>query len=263
MYTTLRLDLSTQRSTLARIHLTQLLSLPLFASLPTSGESLAFCRSMRARTRQRPSLSLPGVSKLQIWASQRTNSILLIDTYLPLLAKTFMVDLINLILSNSLPILWALRYADYWDARLSAVDVVRMLVLQVMQVGAGEHLLDGPFPVTVEQLREAGSVKEWVAILDQLLSRVKHAFVVLDTDLLAQATSHERGAALEMLDVLRRGLKGNVKIVTAMGSVSQTYVEELGEEGACVKIQTGGGGDWRRLQRSKKAGRGRELFRSQ
>ena len=250
MYKEIRLDFASQRATLNRVHLNQMLSLPLWKSLPTSGESLEFCRSMRNRRRERTKLLLPDVKKLETWASQRNNAVLLIDTYMPIVAKRFMVDLIDLILDNRLPIIWALRYVNYWDQRTSATDVIRMLVLQTMQVSA-DRLLDSAFPVTVEQLREAASLSEWVAILNHLLCSISHAFIALDADLLAHATSHERSETLEMLDMLRLKLSGNVKIVTATSSVNRAYAEELEHSNACVKIQTGNAGDWRRPRRPR------------
>ena len=251
MYKEIRLDFASQRATLNRVHFNQMLSLPLWNSLPTSGESLQFCRSMRNRRRERTKLPLPDVKKLEMWTSQRNSAVLLIDTYMPIVAKTFMVDLIDIILDNRLPIIWALRYADYWDQRMSAKDVIRMLVLQTMQTGA-DRLLDSPFPVTVEQLREAASLGEWVAILNHLLSSISHAFIVLDPDLLAHATAHERGEALEMLDMLRLKLSSSVKIVTATSSVSRAYAEELELWNACVKIPTGDVSNWRKPRKLRR-----------
>ena len=251
MYKEIRFDFASQRATLNRVHLNQMLSLPLWNSLPSSGESLQFCRSMRRRRRDRTKLPLPDVKKLETWTLQRKNTVLLIDTHLPIFAKTFMVDLVDLILDHRLPIIWAMRYADYWDRRTSATDIIRMLMLQAMQVCA-DRLLDSPFPVTVEQLREAASLGEWVAILNRLLSGIRNAFIVLDADLLAHATAHERSEALELLDMLRLNLSGNVKIVTATSSVGQAYAEELEHSNACVKIQTGNVGDWRKPRKPRR-----------
>ncbi|KAL9046325.1 MAG: hypothetical protein Q9214_000813 [Letrouitia sp. 1 TL-2023] len=247
----IHLDLASQRATLSRVHLNQMLSLPLWNSLPTSGESLQFCRSMRRRRRECIRLPLPDVEKLETWASRRDNTLLLIDTYRPLVAKTFMLDLIDLILDNRLPIIWALRYANYWDQYMSVTDVIRMLVLQTIQVGA-DRLLDGPFPVTVEQLREAASLNDWVAILNQLLCNISHAFIILDPDFLAHVTAHERSQSLEILDALRLKLSGSIKIVTAASSVSRAYADELEDMSICVKIQTGDAGDWRRPRRPRR-----------
>lgn len=206
---------------------------------------------MRNRRRERKKLPLLDVKKLQTWSSLRNNAVLLIDTHVPIVAKTFMVDLINLILDNRFPIIWALRYADYQDRRTRATDIIRMLVLQAMQIGA-DCLLDTLFPVTVEQLREAGSLDEWVQILNHLLTNRDHTFIALDADLLAHATAYERSEALEMLEMLRSKLSGDVKIITATSSVSQSYAEELEHLNACVKIQTGNAGDWRRPRRPQR-----------
>ena len=251
MYKEIRLDLASQRATLSRVHLNQMLTLPLWNSLPTSGESLQFCRSMRRRRRERTRLPLPDIKKLETWSSQGNNPILLIDTYNPLTAKTFMIDLIDLILDNRLPIIWALRYANYWNQCMSATDIARTLVLHTMQAGA-DRLLDSPFPVTVEQLREAASLGEWVAILNRLLSGSNHPFIVLDADLLSHATAHERSQALEMLDLLRLNLSGDIKIVTASSSVSRAYAEELEDSDACIRIRTGITGDWRKPRRPRR-----------
>jgi len=263
----IRLDLSSQHATLNRVHLNQMLSLPFWSSLPSSGESLQFCRSVRTRIQRferhhYPRLSLPNIKRLGTWSSQEINSVLLIDTNTPLVAKAFMIDLVDLILDNGqLPIIWALRYADYWDQRTTATDVIRMLVLQTMQVAA-ENLLRSPFPVTVEHLREAASLKDWVNILGRLLSSLPRVFIVLDADLLAYATGHERSEAAEMLDILRLGLSGrdndigagsnSVKIVTATSSVSRAYTEKLERENACVKIHTGDSSDWRKSCRRRR-----------
>lgn len=251
MYKEIRLDCISQRETLNRVHLNQMLSLPLWGSLPTSGESLQFCRSIRNRRREQTKLPLPDVKKLEAWTSERNNAVLLIDTHMAVVAKTFMVDLIDLILSTRMPIIWALRYADYWDQHMNATDLVRILVLQAMQVGA-DRLLDGPFPVTVEQLREAASFTDWVTILNHLLSRICHAFIALDADILAHVTAHERGEILEILETLRLNLTGRVKIVTTTSSVNRAYTEELQRSNACVKIQTGNAGDWRRSRRARR-----------
>lgn len=216
---------------------------------------------MRNRRRERTKLPLPDMKKLETWNSHKDNVVLLIDTNVPIVAKAFMVDLIHLILDNRRPIIWALRYAEYWDRCTSVTDIIRMLVLQAMQVSAN-CLLDNPFPVTVEQLREAASLGEWTAILNRLLSRINHVFIALDAALLSHATAHERSEALEMLDMLRLKLSGNVKIVTDRSSVSRAYAEELERSNACIKIQIDYPGDWRRPRRPRRSHRPMVRFRN-
>ncbi|KAI4162118.1 MAG: hypothetical protein LQ342_004288 [Letrouitia transgressa] len=214
-------------------------------------ESSMLSAQLTCGRRDQTKLQLPDVKKLEAWTSERNNAVLLIDTHMAVLAKTFMVDLIDLILDTRLPIIWALRYADYWDQHINAIDLIRILVLQAMQVGA-DRLLDGPFPVTVEQLREAVSFTDWVTILNHLLSRISHAFIALDADILAHVTAHERGEILEILETLRLNLTGRVKIVTTTSSVNRAYAEELQRSNACVKIQTRNEGDWRRSRRPRR-----------
>lgn len=238
MYKEIRLDLASQRATLSRIHLNQMLTLPFWNSLPTSGESLQFCRSMRRRRRERIKLPLLDIDRLNSWNAQQSNAVLFIDAQNSLVAKTFMIDLVNLALESNLAIIWALRFANYWERSMSATDIARMLVLQAMQAGA-DQLLNSPFPVTVEQLREAAGLDEWVAILNHLIPNSGHVYIVLDADLLAHATAHERSQAMEMLDLLRLRLSGNIKIVAATSSVSRGYAEDLEDLNACIRIHTG------------------------
>ena len=192
MYEEIRSDFRSQCETLNRVHLNQMLSLSLWGSLPTSGDALRFCRSIRNRRRDRGRLPLPDVKKLEAWTSEKSNAVLLIDTPMAVVAKTFMVDLIDLILDTRLPIIWALQYADYWNQSLNTTDLLPMLVLQAMQVSA-DRLLNNHFPVTVEHLREAANLNDWIAVLDRLLSQISHAFIAVDADLLAHVSAHERG----------------------------------------------------------------------
>ena len=206
---------------------------------------------MRNRRREPTRLSLPDIEKLNAWTVQRNNTLLLIDTYVSGVAKAFMADLIDLILECHMPIIWALRYGDYLDHRMTVTDVVRMLVLQTIQVGAG-HFLDNLFPVTVEQLREAASLRDWIAILSHLLASISHAFIVLDADLLAHATANDRSETLALLDMLSQQVFGNVKIVTTMSSVSRAYAEDLEHSGMCMRIQTGKSRGWRSARRQRR-----------
>lgn len=248
MYKEIHLDLTSQRATLSRIHLNQMLTLPFWNSLPTSGESLQFCRSMRKRRRERIRLPLPDINRLNSWNEQQSNAVLLIDAQNSLIAKTFMIDLIDLILDSRLEVIWALRFASYWERPMSATDIARMLVLQAMQAGA-DRLLNSPFPLTVEQLREAAALDEWVMILNHVLAGSSHVYIILDADLLAHAMARERSQTMEMLDLLRLRLPGNIKIVIATSSVSQGYAEELEDLNACIRIQTGTAEGWRKPRR--------------
>lgn len=238
MYEALRVDLTSQRSTLNRVHLNQMLSLSLWNSLPTSGDSLQYCRSMRKRRRDRVRLPLPNIKQLESWASQSQIDFLILDTDTSTAGKSFMVDLIDLVRESDMPIIWALRYANYWNRPVTMREIMQTLVLQAMEV-ASNHLLNDDFPVTVEQLREAAYLSDWITILHRLLSRLHHIFIVLDCDILAHATERVRSLAIDLLDMLRWKLSGNVKIVVAMSSVTVHYAKALECAGACIRIRVG------------------------
>lgn len=47
-----------------------------------------------------------------------------------------MIDMLDLISGHKLPVIWALRYANHWLSDTNMVDVVRILVLQALQLNA-------------------------------------------------------------------------------------------------------------------------------
>lgn len=132
MYQELRVDFASQCATLNRVHLTQMLSLPLWNGLPTSGESLRYCRFMWDRRRNRNSFALSEIARLEAWSAQSANRTLLVDKYALMTPKTFMVDLINLTIDSGKIILWALRYVEYWDQHMTIMEILLVLVLQAM-----------------------------------------------------------------------------------------------------------------------------------
>ena len=77
-------------------------------------------------------LPLPDVSRLADWALPLTNSQLVLQGASSAVSKAFMVDLIDLVRDANMPILWALRYANYWDSQSTSVDILRMPVLQAL-----------------------------------------------------------------------------------------------------------------------------------
>ena len=250
MHKEIHLDLTSQRSTLNRVHLNQMLTLPLWDQLPTSGESLHYCQSMRRRQHEMAQLFLPRTESLAQWASENRTSVLLLDTYLPLAAKAFTIDMISLLRSQTVPVIWALRSEGYWDRPFNLMDLVQVLVVQAMQVGAG-HTLESSFPVTVEALREASCLADWVNILDRLLTTSPHTFIVLDAELVSHATSSNRGIAQSLIESLRRQLTCSAKIFATTSCLSRGYVEELSTSSNCIMLQSDGVRDWRKPRRPK------------
>lgn len=78
-----------------------------------------------------------------------------------------------------------------------------------------------------------------MAILNQLLQTLDGAIIVPNTDLLAHATAQEGSETREVLDMLRLMTSNNVKIVIAAAGVGRSYVTELEQTDACVKLRVG------------------------
>ena len=163
-----------------------------------------------------------------------------------------MIDLIDLVRDTKLPIIWALRYANYWESSNTSVDVLRMLVLQSLQMNA-RVLARGPNPITLAHLREAASTADWLRILARALHGFPRIFIALDSGFLSHVTANDRSEATGLVDLLLSGLPGSVKIFVCAANLQPTYVEECSVEKACVTLQMGGRSDRRATLRQRRA----------
>lgn len=206
--------------------------------LPSSGESLGYCRSMRVRRRDRTKLLLPAISTLQQWASEPKSSVLLMQSGSDQASKDFSAELTTLIRDTNLPIIWALRFPNYWQSELSWTDVLSMLVLQAIQLNP-QALTDGSHPLTLKHLREAASEDDWLLILGRALLGIVRVFIVLDTDIIAHATGLDKYQAARHIESMGQKLIPTfTKIFTSRSTVQQTYVKEHWESSYCINIQT-------------------------
>jgi hypothetical protein len=73
----MHLGLSDQTEMNHNIELTEILSLSFMCNLPTSGERLGYCQSVRARDSVHTSYRLPELSTLEKWSSEPRSSMLL------------------------------------------------------------------------------------------------------------------------------------------------------------------------------------------
>ena len=187
-------------------------------------------------------LPLPEVSRLSQWASLQNHSLLILQGGSLAVSKAFMVDLIDLVRDTKLPIIWALRYANYWDTSTTCIDVLRMLVLQALQMNP-RVLAQGPNPITFTHMREASSAADWLCILARALHGLPRIFIALDSGLLSHVTTNSKAEATELVDLLLSGLPGSVKILVSAVNLQPTYMDECSEGKACVKLQMSSRGD--------------------
>lgn len=155
-----------------------------------------------------------------------------------------MTDMAQLIRNQNLPVIWALRFANHWDLDLTSSDILRMLVLQAFQMN--HSLLSGhrgsgkpiSHPVTLSHLREASSLNDWLNILKQVLMNVPRIFILLDGDLISQATRNDRHEAIILTELLRTEMAVSVKILVPASNLGRDHVDTLCLQGDCVSLVT-------------------------
>lgn len=246
----LHIDLRSQMDMICSIQLNQVLSVSFLEKLPTSGESLSYCQSIRRRSRHRMTLPLPDVSRLAEWASQPTNSLLVLRGTSTAVCKAFMVDLIDLVRDAKMPILWALRYANYWDSQTTSVDILRMLVLQALQINP-RAMTQGSHPITVAGMREAATASDWIEILARTLQGVPRIFIALDSSLLMHATANDTQQSTELIEAFRSRLVTSVKVFASASNLDRAYVADRQSNRQCISLQMEGshknsGKQWRK-----------------
>lgn len=252
MHKELRFDFREQADMLCSIQLNQILSISFLEKLPTSGESLEYCQSIRRRSRRRLELPLPEVSRLSHWAALRRHSLLILRGGSLTVSKAFLIDLIDLVRDTKLPIIWALRYANYWESSNTCIDVLRMLVLQSLQMNP-RVLAQGPNPITFAHMREAASTADWLRILAHALHGLPRIFIALDSGLLSHVTTNDKGEATELVDLLLSGLPGSVKIFVSAVNLQPNYIDKRSIGKACITLQMDGRSDRRGTLRRRRA----------
>ena len=241
---------------LCSVQLNQILSMSFLEKLPTSGESLEYCQSIRRRSRHRMTLPLPDVSRLAGWASEPTNSLLVLQGTSATVSKAFMIDLIDLVRDAKMPILWALRYAGYWDSPTTSIDILRMLVLQALQMNP-QAMAQGSHPITIVGLREAATETDWLDILARALQGVPRIFIALDSGLLTHATANETQQGTELVEAFRSRLLTSVKIFASASNLNRAYVADRHNNRQCISLQIDGSHNQLGKQRRKKRNRKR------
>ncbi|CAD6593390.1 MAG: hypothetical protein ASARMPREDX12_007126 [Alectoria sarmentosa] len=255
MHKELHFDLRGQMDMLCSVQLNQILSISFLEKLPTCGESLEYCQSIRRRSRHRMTLPLPDVSRLADWASKPTNSLLVLQGTSSAVSKAFMIDLIDLVRDAKMPVIWALRYANYWDSPTTSIDILRMLVLQALQMNP-QAMAQGSHPITMAGIREAATATDWLEILARALQGVPRIFIALDPGLLTHATANDTHQGTELVEAFRSRLVTSVKIFASASNLDRAYVADRHTDRQCISLEMDGshkqsGKQWRRKRNRK------------
>ena len=183
---------------ISHVQLGQILSLSFMKSLPTSGQCLAYCRSLRVRRREGlPADTGPSVSAMRKFNEQPGLNFLVVEDGSPIEVKDFLFDMIGVLRHLGLPVLWILRPRDLQRSCLTALDVIRMLFYQALEINGSA--LNTSHPITVAQLREASSHDDWLLLLKRALDGLSSVYIIMDSDVMEYITNRDKEIATRFL----------------------------------------------------------------
>lgn len=228
----------------------------------TSDDSLAYCRSLRNRRRQRMPTQLPSVSlsTLKLWIADPTSSLLLAQgNGVRTSSLDFAADFIDAVLECGYPILWALPSmapqgwpdggdddrgsagAPEEDARPSISGILRSLISQALALDP--HIVgEGSHPITAKHFKTASDIEQWFQLLERCMAAFPRLFVVLDLGFIERAAEHIEAEHkhfrvtefVESLgEMVRRRGRGGLKVVVIswqLGVATSMDAAELFED---------------------------------
>jgi hypothetical protein len=138
-------------------------------------------------------------------------------------SKDFLVDIVGLIREASVPVIWALRFKDFWDKPFTSTDLVKTLINQALQINP-DILTSGSHPPTVASFRDAVDERDWLKILDRLLQGVPMLYIVLDADLVGYAIRQNGFETTKLLELFTRVVTSTaVKIMVSDTVIDESY----------------------------------------
>jgi hypothetical protein len=226
-----------------RMEHNQILSLPIMSYLPTPGQVMNYCRSIRDRRKQRYRLTPPTVRQFEDWSKGDATSFIFTLTGSSQVSQDFLVDSIETIRSSNRPIMWAMRFESYWEKPLTHIDLIKVLVLQCLQINPAVLRTD-PFPPTVAAFLDAADEKDWLSLLNRTAKGMPMLYVVLDADVLRNAVDNSRFAVARFLESLVRIVSStSVKIVVDGTAIDRDYIRRSWDarQWSEARIEDGGG----------------------
>ncbi|ETS82899.1 hypothetical protein PFICI_04775 [Pestalotiopsis fici W106-1] len=224
MQTQLQADYSSSMGVIRRMEHNQILSLPMMASLPASGQSMNFCRSIRDRRRQRYYLPAPTIRQFEEWSKGPDSSIIFTLARSAQASQDFMVDSIKLIQEEKRNIVWAMRFERHWEKPLSCIDVLKVLVRQCLQINT-EILKNDPFPPTAASFLEAVDERDWLQILNRVVRGLPVLYIALDVTVIRNALGNDGLATVRFLEDLTRTVSSTtIKIILEQSAIDGDYV---------------------------------------
>lgn len=202
--------------------------------LPTSDQSLAYCRSFLARRGRARQPELPSLNTLQMWNNESDLSFVVMQSSNSDDARDLLVTMIQVLQRQEVPVLWALRPSTFGHSSLTRFDVIRALLYQALQLNPSA--IANSYPITMEHLREAAGLGDWLLLLKQALQGLATAFILFDADLIESVTNKDLVAAREFLVEFTKtiGPETAKLIVSSRSFGAQQAENELGSKAVTV-----------------------------
>lgn len=182
-----------------------------------------YSRTLRNRRQKRFKLPGPSIDQLQQWSQTEGCTFVLSRCNNGQASKDVLINLLDVIQEAKVPAIWALRFENYWDTLLTYKDLLKMLVMHALQVKP-DALTTGTYPVTVGSFREAVDEKDWLSIVNRVLSGMPVVYMVLDADVLGHAMQYNAFAITKLLELIPRIISTKVKIVVPETVVDNEYL---------------------------------------
>ncbi|KAI8630483.1 hypothetical protein F5Y19DRAFT_427756 [Xylariaceae sp. FL1651] len=155
----------------------------LLRDAPLSDETLAYCRSMRNRRRQKLPIQTPisALSKLKTWVSQPSSSLLLAQGQgVRTSSADFAADFLDVILERRDPVIWALpAILEENKAYPSMLSILRSLVSQSLNLEPA-IVTENMNPITIKHLKSTVNIHQWLEVFERCISYFPRLFLVLD-----------------------------------------------------------------------------------
>lgn len=251
-------DFSRQRLQYERSQIELIQSLPIFENVPSHEQALTYCQSMASRRRRRISCSLSNkdLSTLKIWFESKGSSILVGQAHgVKSSSRDFAIDLLNLVMPTSLPVVWLLPGSMDIATVPTLEDILASLVIQTLEANPAV-LSSGINPIFTRYFRSPIQTDKWLQILKRSMMGMRHLLIIVDLTMLStslkQSNTFEAGEFLEALQQLGGTQGPAIKVVALTWKLDTVLSSDMDDNLAIKTITTDPGPRKVRLMRNPK-----------
>jgi hypothetical protein len=196
---------------ICEIQFSQVLSFTSDTSLISPEDAFRFCQFRSNRRRQRTTLGMSPQwlsPQLHNWASIDQSSMLLVRGS-PLHrheTKDFATDIVSLLRSVSVPVVWILGAPSRGETSVSPVDVLKQLIFQVLQINM-TLLNTKSSSLSAVRFQTAKTEADWFNILASVVVGLPQLFLIVDAGLI----EHELNGEIKWPDGFKKMIRDLTK----------------------------------------------------